>query len=145
MKKILITRKLIKSSEEYASKIFVSKLNKEDKLLTKEELISKSNGCDGILSSITDQLDADIISKLSNSIKIISNFAVGYGNIDVNAAKKRNIIVTNTPDVLTDATAEIAILVLLGASRRAKEGIIWANKKNWQWTSNFLLGKHFYR
>ena len=141
MKKILITRKLIKSSEEYASKIFVSKLNKEDKLLTKEELISKSNGCDGILSSITDQLDADIISKLSNSIKIISNFAVGYGNIDVNAAKKRNIIVTNTPDVLTDATAEIAILVLLGASRRAKEGIIWANKKNWQWTSNFLLGK----
>ena len=116
MKKILITRKLIKSSEEYASKIFVSKLNKEDKLLTKEELISKSNGCDGILSSITDQLDADIISKLSNSIKIISNFAVGYGNIDVNAAKKRNIIVTNTPDVLTDATAEIAILVLLGAS-----------------------------
>ena len=71
MKKILITRKLIKSSEEYASKIFVSKLNKEDKLLTKEELISKSNGCDGILSSITDQLDADIISKLSNRIKII--------------------------------------------------------------------------
>ena len=88
MKKILITRKLIKSSEEYASKIFVSKLNKEDKLLTKEELISKSNGCDGILSSITDQLDADNISKLSNRIKIISNFAVGYGNIDVNAAKK---------------------------------------------------------
>ena len=129
MKKILITRKLIKSSEEYASKIFDVKLNKEDKLLTKDELISKSSDCDGILSSLTEKLDADVISKLSDKIKIISNFAVGFGNIDLDAAKKKNIVITNTPDVLTNATAEIAILVLLGAARRTKEGIEWANKK----------------
>jgi len=141
MKKILITRKLIKSSEEYASKVFNVKLNKKDKLLTNDELISKSSDCDGILSSIAEKLDADVISKLSNKVKIISNFAVGHGNIDVEAAKKRNIIVTNTPDVLTDATAEIAMLVLLGAARRAKEGIEWANKKNWKWSADFLIGK----
>ena len=141
MKKILITRKLIKSSEEYASSIFDIKLNEEDKLLTKDELIDKSNDCDGILSSLTEKLDADVISKLSDKVKIISNFAVGFGNIDPDAAKKRNIIVTNTPDVLTDATAEIAMLVLLGAARRAKEGIEWANKKNWKWSSTFLMGK----
>jgi len=141
MKKILITRKLIESSEQYAQKIFDIKLNKEDKLLTRDELISKSNDCDGILSSITDKLDADIISKLSHNIKIISNFAVGYGNIDINAAKKKNIIVTNTPNVLTDATAEIAILVLLGATRRAKEGMEWVKKKNWLWSADFLMGK----
>ena len=141
MKKILITRKLIESSEQYALKIFDIKLNKEDKLLTRDELISKSNDCDGILSSITDKLDADIISKLSHNIKIISNFAVGYGNIDINAAKKKNIIVTNTPNVLTDATAEIAILVLLGATRRAKEGMEWVKKKNWLWSADFLMGK----
>ncbi len=141
MKKILITRKLIKSSEEYASKIFSVKLNTQDKLLTKNELIDKSKDCDGILSSITDKLDANIILKLSDQVKIISNFAVGFGNIDVEAATKRNIIVTNTPDVLTDATAEIAILVLLGAARRAKEGIEWVKKKDWTWSANFLIGK----
>ena len=131
----------MKSSEDYASKIFNAKLNKEDKLLTKDELISQSSDCDGILSSITEKLDYDVISKLSNKVKIISNFAVGFGNIDINAAKKRNIIVTNTPDVLTEATAEIAILILLGAARRAKEGIMWASKKNWKWSADFLVGK----
>jgi len=141
MKKILITRKLIKSSEEYASKIFNVKLNKEDTLLTKDELISKSSDCDGILSSITEKFDADAISKLSDKVKIISNFAVGFGNINLEQAKKKNIVVTNTPDVLTDATAEIAMLVLLGAARRAKEGIDWANKKNWKWSADFLMGK----
>ena len=141
MKKILITRKLVKSSEEYAVKIFDAKLNKEDKLLTKEQLLKESNGCDGILSSITEKFDSDLVSKLPETIKIISNFAVGFGNIDIDAAKKRNIVVTNTPDVLTDATAEIAMLILLGAARRAKEGIEWANKKNWKWAADFLMGK----
>ena len=141
MKRILITRKLIKSSEEYASKILDVKLNKLDKLLTKNELISESNDCDGILSSITDMLDADTISKLSSKIKIISNFAVGFGNIDIIEAKKRNIVVTNTPDVLTEATAEIVMLVILGAARRAKEGIECAKTKNWKWSASFLMGK----
>ena len=73
MKKILITRKLIKSSEEYASTIFDIKLNEEDKLLTKDELIDKSSDCDGILSSLTEKFDNDLISKLPETIKIISN------------------------------------------------------------------------
>ena len=141
MKTILITRRLIKSSEEYASKIFNVKLNKEDKLLKEEELISKSSDCDGILTSITDKLDANVIFKLSSNVKIISNFAVGFGNIDINAAKKKNIVVTNTPGVLTDATAEITILILLGAARRANEGIKWVKNQNWKWSADFLLGK----
>jgi len=141
MKKILITRKLIKSSEEFATKNFKAELNNEDNLLTKDELIKKSKDCDGILSSLTEKIDADVISQLSDKIKIISNFAVGYGNIDINAAKKKNIIVTNTPEVLTDATAEIAMLILLGAARRATEGIKAAHTKNWKWTAHFLMGK----
>ncbi len=141
MKKILITRKLIRSSEDKAKFFFDVKLNKDDKLLSKEQLIKDSKGCDGILSSLTEKFDSDLISKLSESIKIISNFAVGFGNIDAKAAKKRNIVVTNTPDVLTDATAEIAMLILLGAARRAKEGTEWAKKKNWKWSADFLMGK----
>ena len=142
MKKILITRKLIQSSEKHAAELFDLKLNEEDHILKKEELISESNDCDGILSSITDKFDNDVILKLPKTVKIISNFAVGYGNIDIGSAKKRNIVVTNTPDVLTDATAEIAILVLLGAARRAKEGAEWVKKKignghqNFYWVSN---------
>tara|TARA_Y100000590_G_scaffold146953_1_gene168802 strand:+ start:2482 stop:3435 length:954 start_codon:yes stop_codon:yes gene_type:complete len=141
MKKILVTRKLIDSSEELAKKLFDVKLNKEDKILSKEELINASEGCDGILSSLTEKFDSSLILSLSKKIKIISNFAVGFGNIDIEAAKKKKIVVTNTPDVLTDATAEIAILILLGAARRAKEGTEWANKKNWIWSANFLTGK----
>ena len=141
MKKILITRKLIKSSEDYASKIFDVKLNKNDKAFTSEEIIFNSKDCDGILSSIAEKIDDSVISELSDKVKIISNFAVGFGNIDIIAAKKKNIIVTNTPDVLTDATAEIAMLILLGAARRAKEGIQWVNRKDWKWSADFLMGK----
>ena len=141
MKKILITRKLLPASEEYASKIFNVKFNKKDKILSKEELISNSEDCDGILSSLTEKLDADTISKLSNKVEIISNFAVGFGNIDVDAAMNRNIVVTNTPDVLTDATAEIAMLLILGAARRANEGIKISKTQTWQWSADFLIGK----
>ena len=141
MKKILVTRKLIDSSEELAKQLFNAKLNKEDKILTKDELIRESESCDGILSSLTEKFDSELISELPETIKIISNFAVGFGNIDIKAAKGKNIVVTNTPDVLTDATAEIAMLILLGAARRAKEGLQWANKKNWKWSADFLMGK----
>ena len=141
MKKILFTRKLIKTSEDYASQLFKVKFNIDDELLTKEEIITQSNDCDGIISTVTEVFDNDIISKLSKRIVIISNFGVGFNNIDIKAAKKRNIIVTNTPDVLTEATAEIAILIILGAARRATEGIKYARNKNWRWSSDFLNGK----
>jgi len=66
---------------------------------------------------------------------------VGFGNIDLKTAKKRSITVTNTPDVLTNATAEIAMLLILGAARRASEGIEYAKKNNWKWSADFLIGK----
>ena len=140
-KKILITRKLLRQNEERASKIWDVKLNLNDEIYSPQKLIELSKGFDGILSSITDKIDSKTIENLPSSIKIISNFAVGFGNIDTEAAKKRNIIVTNTPDVLTDATAEIAMLLILGACRRANEGINWVKKENWKWSAEFLIGK----
>ena len=141
MKKILITRKLIKDCEDKASKIFDAKLNSNDELYSQKKLIELSSGFDGILTSLTDKMDADTINALPETIKIISNFAVGFGNIDLEAAKKRNIAVTNTPDVLTDATAEIGMLLILGACRRAAEGIQHAKESNWKWTADYLIGK----
>tara|TARA_Y100000590_G_scaffold3266_1_gene4354 strand:- start:2 stop:958 length:957 start_codon:yes stop_codon:yes gene_type:complete len=140
-KKILITRKLLRANEEKAAKLWDVKLNFNDEVYSQKKLIELSKGFDGILSSLTDKIDENVINNLSPSIKIISNFAVGFGNIDHEAAKKKNIIVTNTPDVLTDATAEIAMLLILGACRRANEGISHVKKENWKWSADFLIGK----
>ena len=141
MKKILITRRLLKASEEKASKIFDTNINANDELYSQSKLIELSQGYDAILTSLTDKMDEDTINKLPDSIKVISNFAVGFGNIDLEAAKKRGIAVTNTPDVLTDATAEIAMLLILGAARRAPEGIEHAKNSDWKWSADFLIGK----
>jgi glyoxylate reductase len=141
MKKILITRRLLRACEERASKNFDAKLNSNDELYSQKKLIELSEECDGILTSITDKIDEETINKLPDAVKIISNFAVGFGNIDLEAAKKRSIIVTNTPDVLTDATAEIAMLLILGAARRVSEGIEQAKNSKWKWSADFLIGK----
>jgi glyoxylate reductase len=141
MKKILITRKLIKDSEDKASKTFDPIFNSNDELYSQSKVIEMSKGCDGILTSLTDKMDKETIDKLPDTIKIISNFAVGFGNIDLEAAKKRGIAVTNTPEVLSDATAEIGILLILGACRRAAEGIEAAREGGWKWSADYLIGK----
>ncbi len=141
MKKILVTRKLLQSNEERLKTLYDVILNSNDELYSQKKLIELSEGCDGILSALTDKLDEDTINKLPKSVKILSNFAVGFGNIDIEAAKKVNIIVTNTPEVLTDATAEIGILLILGACRRASEGIEGAKASNWKWSADYLIGK----
>ena len=141
MKKILVTRRLLRSCEDRAKEIFDANLNLNDELYSQKKLIEMSQGCDGILSALTDKLDADTINQLPDSIKILSNFAVGFGNIDLEAAKNRGIAVTNTPDVLTDATAEIGVLLILGACRRASEGIEQARQGGWVWSADLLIGK----
>ena len=141
MKKILITRRLLRSCEDKAKETFESNFNLNDELYSQKKLIDLSDGQEGILSSLTDKLDAETINRLPDSIKIISNFAVGFGNIDLEAAKKKGIAVTNTPDVLTDATAEIGVLLILGACRRAAEGIESAKVGGWKWSADYLIGK----
>jgi len=141
MKKILVTRKLLQLNEDRLKQLYDVKLNSNDELYSQKKLIEMSDGCDGILSALTDKLDEETINKLPKSIKILSNFAVGFGNIDLDAAKKRDITVTNTPEVLSDATAEIGILLILGACRRASEGIDAARTSNWKWSADYLIGK----
>ena len=141
MKRILVTRRLLQSNEDRLKNLYEVKLNSNDELYSQKKLIQLSEGQDGILSALTDKLDKDTINKLPQSVKILSNFAVGFGNIDLHAAKNRKIVVTNTPEVLTDATAEIGILLILGACRRASEGTIAARESNWKWSSDYLIGK----
>ena len=141
MKKILVTRRLLRSNEDRIKDLYHAKLNLNDELYSQDKLIELSQGCDGVLSALTDKLDEKTINRLPDTVKILSNFAVGFGNIDLEAAKKRNIIVTNTPEVLTDATAEIGVLLILGACRRASEGIQGARDADWKWSADYLIGK----
>ena len=141
MKKILVTRRLLRSNEDRIKDLYDAKLNLNDELYSQDKLIELSQGCDGVLSALTDKLDEKTINRLPDTVKILSNFAVGFGNIDLEAAKKRNIIVTNTPEVLTDATAEIGVLLILGACRRASEGIQGARDADWKWSADYLIGK----
>ncbi|MEY4342434.1 MAG: hypothetical protein RL736_227 [Pseudomonadota bacterium] len=140
-KKILVTRNLLPENEERIKKLFDVKLNKQEKVYTSEEILELSKDCDGILCIGGNKFDANIFSKISNTVKIIVSYSVGYNNIDIDAATKKGIVVTNTPEVLTDATADIAILLLLGASRRAYEARKSAEEQKWVWATDFLLGK----
>ena len=141
MKKILVTRNLLQDNETRIVNLFEAKLNKEDKVLSPEQVIDLSKDCDGILCVGGNKFDKKIINKLSPSVKIIANYAVGYNNVDTDAAKAKGIVVTNTPEVLTDSTADVSILLLLGASRRAYEGRKAAENQNWVWSTSLLLGK----
>ena len=89
MKKILVTRKLLQSNEDRLKELYNVKLNSNDELYSQKKLIEMSDGCDGVLSALTDKLDEETINKLPSSVKILSNFAVGFGNIDLEAAKKK--------------------------------------------------------
>ena len=139
--KILVTRKLPDEVEKKLIDTFATILNLQDEAYSAEKLIQHAEGVDAILCTPCDQIGADLIAKLPDTIRIISTFSVGYEHIDVSAANKRGIIVTNTPGVLTDATADIALLLMLGASRRAYEGERMVREDKWLgWNPTQLMG-----
>ena len=138
---ILVTRKLPDAVEARLARDYDAILNPHDKLYTSEELIEMSAKADAMLPCHSEHLTADVIGKLSERIKAIANFSVGYDHVDVAAAKARGIIVTNTPDVLSDATAEVAMLLMLGAARRASEGERLVRSQGWKdWSPAFMVG-----
>jgi glyoxylate reductase len=141
MPKIFITRTLPKIAEEILHKHhFEVTTFSKNRSITKRELIKEASDADGIISLLTDPIDKDVIDNLK-CCKVIANYAVGYNNIDTNYARKKNIIVTNTPDILTDATADLTLTLILSCARRLVEGdkMIRTNKFK-GWSPNLLLG-----
>jgi lactate dehydrogenase-like 2-hydroxyacid dehydrogenase len=102
------------------------------------KLIELSAGMAGIFCNFDNLLDADVFASLADSVGIIATFAVGYENIDLEAAAAKGVVITNTPDVLTDATAEIAMLLMLGAARRAHEGTTLVRTGRWKRPTDIL-------
>jgi len=139
---VLVTRKLPQAVEDRLRRDYEPRFNADDRLYSTDELIELAQGADIILPCHTEKLSADVIARLPATIKAITCFSVGVDYVDLAAARARKIIVTNTPDVLTDATAEIAMLLMLGAARRASEGerLIRAGKWN-TWSPTFMIGR----
>lgn len=108
---------------------------------SRDELMRRVQGVDGLLCLLTDKVDGEVMDAAGEQLKVISNFAVGYDNIDVNAATARKLPVGNTPDVLTDATADFAFTLMLSAGRRVLEGDRYVRAGKWQtWGPMLLLG-----
>ena len=109
--------------------------------ITREELLKRVNGADAIVSLLTEKVDAELLDAAGPQLKVVSNVAVGYNNIDVPACKERNVLVTNTPGVLTEATADIAMALILMSTRRLAEGERVIRKQDpWQWGMFYMLG-----
>jgi glyoxylate reductase len=95
-------------------------------------LLNRVAGCDGLLTLLTERIDAEVMNAAGPQLKVISNFAVGFNNIDVEEATRRGIRVGNTPDVLTDATADLAFALMIGAARRIGEGRDYIRHEKWR-------------
>jgi len=138
---VLVTRKLPAAVEARLRRDFDPRLNPDDRLYGADQLIDLAAGVDAILPCHTERFTADVIARLPASVKIIANFSVGVDHVDLEAAAARGIVVTNTPEVLSDATAEIAILLMLGAARRAGEGERLVRARAWRdWSPAFMVG-----
>ena len=139
--KILVTRKWPKKVEEKLVETFDTTLNVDDKPLSEANLIEAMKNYDALLPTVTDSVTDKIISTPDKKVKIIGNFGVGFNNIDIDSAKSNNIVVTNTPEVLTDCTADIAMLLMLGVARRGSEGEFHVRKKEWNgWRPTHMMG-----
>lgn len=139
---VLVTRKLPAAVEQKLAESFATILNPDDKLYTTDELLELAAGADAILPCHTEKFPAETIAQLPARVKAIANFSVGVDHVDLEAARQKQVIVTNTPDVLSDATAEIAILLMLGAARRASEGERLVRSQQWKdWSPAFMVGR----
>ena len=112
-----------------------------EEAISRSELLQMVAGADAIVSLLTEKIDAELLTAAGSQLKSVSNVAVGYNNIDVPACKERGVLVTNTPGVLTEATADIAMALILMCTRRLGEGerVIRAQQP-WQWGMFYMLG-----
>ena len=129
--RILVTRKMMPDAEERISKLFRATLNPDDRPMGLDEVLEKAAAHDAILLTSFDKLGPDFIPALPPSIRIIATHSVGYDHLSIPQARLKGIAVTNTPGVLTDATADIALLLVLGAARGASWGDRMVRENRW--------------
>jgi lactate dehydrogenase-like 2-hydroxyacid dehydrogenase len=139
--KVFVMSTLPTAVEERLSRDYDPILNSDDHLVDPGDLATLAAGCDAVICSPADVINADTIQALPDSVKMLPTFSVGFNHIDLDAAKARGLVVTNTPDVLTDATADTTLLCLLGATKRVWESMTMLRRQEWTgWKPTQLMG-----
>ncbi len=143
--KVYITRRIPEPGIEMIRKEHDVEVNPYDRVLTREELLQAVKGRDGILCLLTDKIDAEVFDAAGPQLKVVSNYAVGYDNIDVDEATKRGIVVTNTPGVLTETTADFAWALIMSVARRIVEADKFTRAGKYDgWAPMLFLGQDIY-
>ncbi len=139
--KVIVTRRWPAAVESRIQDVFDARLNESDAPMTENELQEAMVSADALMPTVTDKISTAVIGTQGRRAKIIGNFGVGFNNIDIEAAKQQAIIVTNTPEVLTDCTADIAMLLLLAVARRGGEGERHLRQGEWSgWRPTHMMG-----
>lgn len=143
---VVITRKLPDPVETRMRELFDARLNVEDRPMTQPELVAAIKEADVLVPTITDQIDAALIAQAGDNLKLIANFGNGVDKIDVAAAAKKGITVTNTPNVLTEDTADMTMALMLAVPRRLAEGanVLTGDKKWAGWSPTWMLGRRIW-
>jgi len=141
--RVVVTRELpepaLDALRETGADVWVSP---EDRALATEELHAAVRGADGVVTMLHDRVDEPFLAAAGEQLRVVANVAVGYDNVDVDAARRHGVTVTNTPGVLTDATADLAIALLLAVTRRIGEGErLIRSQQPWAWAIDFMLGR----
>ncbi|MEW6437111.1 MAG: D-glycerate dehydrogenase [Pseudomonadota bacterium] len=138
---VVITRKLPDVVETRMRELFDARLNLDDKPMSHDDLVAAMRSADVLVPTVTDRIDAALIEQAGSQLKLIANFGTGVDNIDVAAAAKRGITVTNTPGVLTQDTADMTMALILAVARRIVEGAEVIPQGNWVgWSPTWMLG-----
>ena len=142
---VVVTRKLPDTIETRMMELFDVRLNLDDTPMTKSALIEAVKTADVLVPTVTDRIDAAILSQAGENLRLIANYGTGVDHIDLASARQRGITVTNTPDVLTEDTADMTMALLLAVPRRLAEGARALRSENWQgWSPTWMLGNRIY-
>ena len=140
--RVIVTRHLMPGVESRMRELFDAQLNEDDVPLTREGLAAAMQHCDVLVPTVTDKIDADLIAQAGERLGLIASFGAGTEHIDLAAAAARKIIVTNTPGVFTDDTADLAMAGIIGVPRRIREGTALVRSGKWTgWAPSGLLGR----
>tara|TARA_B110000093_G_scaffold44685_1_gene47761 strand:+ start:657 stop:1643 length:987 start_codon:yes stop_codon:yes gene_type:complete len=138
---VFVTRRLPEPVEKRLSELFDVQLRTDDVAMTQEELVAAMKTADVLVPTITDTIDAGLIGQAGPQLKLIANYGAGVDNIDVATARERGVLVSNTPGVLTEDTADMAMGLILAIIRRIPEGLAAMQTEKWQgWSPTALLG-----
>jgi glyoxylate reductase len=140
--RVVVTRRVPERVRAELEQSFALDVHDEELPPGREELLVRAAACDGLLTMLTDRVDGELLDAAGPQLRVVANYAVGLDNVDLEECERRGIVVANTPDVLTAATAEMTLALMLALTRRVVEGDRFLRRREeWQWAPTFILGR----